>query len=182
MLIIFITLYIKVLVFIYLMTACLYILMPSSNSPSTQPLLWKPQIWSHFLWVCLLVCLVLKYSWPAKLWYFLMRNIMIQYFHTFWNDHHNKYHLLPKILHHYWLYFPRYIFYRWFTFLVQLKVYASQSPSPISLIPLRTFPQATTCLFSVSMTLFLFRYVCGFLFVCLLDSTYKWNHMVFIFL
>ena len=96
MLIIFIMLYIKVLVFIYLIRACLYILMPSSNSPSTQPLLWKPQIWSHFLWVCLLVCLVLKYSWPTKLWYFLMHNIMIQYFHTFWNDHHNKYHLSQR--------------------------------------------------------------------------------------
>ena len=37
---------------------------------------------------------------------------------------------------------------------------------------------ATTSLFSVSMTLFLFDYICS---LCFLDSTYKWNHIVLVF-
>ena len=41
-------------------------------------------------------------------------------------------------------------------------------------------PLATTCLFSMSMSLLLF---CKWVHLCpILDSTYKWYHMVFIFL
>jgi len=40
-----------------------------------------------------------------------------------------------------------------------------------------TSPLATTYLFSV----FIYRSVC-FILSCFLDSTYKWNHMVFVFL
>ena len=37
---------------------------------------------------------------------------------------------------------------------------------------------ATTSLFSASMTLFFFDYICSF---CFLDSAYKWNHIVLVF-
>ena len=41
---------------------------------------------------------------------------------------------------------------------------------------------AITCLLSVSMNLFLFCYVSSFDFFFFLDSMYKQNHMVFVFL
>ena len=41
-----------------------------------------------------------------------------------------------------------------------------QSPSPISSLSLLLCPLATTCLFSVSVTLFLFCYVCTFVLYC----------------
>ena len=41
------------------------------------------------------------------------------------------------------------------------------------------FPLATSCLFSASIIMFLFRYVCSFFCFCFLDSTFKWNHTVF---
>ena len=59
-------------------------------------------------------------------------------------------------------------------YLIISLAYFSPPPHPTS-------PLETTCLFSVSMTLFLFSYICSFVFV-FLDSTYKWNHMVFVFL
>lgn len=46
---------------------------------------------------------------------------MIQYFYTFWNDHHEKSscHLSHKMVsHHYWLYSPYQVFHTWDSFIL----------------------------------------------------------------
>ena len=59
-----------------------------------------------------------------------------------------------------------YISYPWF--ILQLKVFTSYSPSPISFLPLASSLLVATWLFSVSITLFVHLF-------CFLYSTYKWN-------
>ena len=46
----------------------------------------------HFTSLSLFLCgcLLLKYNWPTTPCKFLLHNTMIQYFHTFQNDHHYK--------------------------------------------------------------------------------------------
>ena len=65
----------------------------------------------------------------------------------------------------------------WFIYLVTGSLLISLIYFPH---PPNTPNPSTTCLYSVSVTLFLFCYVCFFVFF--LDSTYKWNHTVFVFL
>jgi len=62
------------------------------------------------------------------------------------------------------------------SFILQLKICTSQSPPPISLIPP---PPSGNHLFVLSLSLFLFAVVVHLF--CFLDSTCKWNHMVFVF-
>ena len=81
-----------------------------------------------------------------------------------------------KMSFSYWLHFPLCTFHACDSSILQFAVYTSQSPSPISFLP----HLATSCLFPASRTLFLSCCICSFL--CSLDSTYKWNHMVFVFL
>ena len=86
-------------------------------------------------------------------------NIVIQYFYTFQNGHHDKsscHH--TKILQNYWLYSPHCIFHNWLIYFVTESLYLLGSLTYFS-PPLTPFPLATTCFFSVSITLFLFGYV-----------------------
>ena len=83
--------------------------------------------------------------------------IVIQYFYTFQNDRQDKPDMLcyhSEILHYYWLYSPHCAFYMCDSFILQLEVCASVCltyfPSPSGPSPL-----AITCLFSISMMLFL---------------------------
>lgn len=74
--------------------------------------------------------------------------------------------------------FPHCTFHPCDSFILQLGVCTSQSPSPTSFFPSPFSPLAATCLLSASVTL-LFCNACSFVF---LVSTYKWNQTVFIFL
>ena len=89
------------------------------------------QIWYTFFWVCFSAIHLQHYvsSWCKRL---------IQYFYNLQNDHHNLviYCQYAKLLH-----------------------YTSYFLPPISLVTLHCSTLANTCLFSVSMTLFLFCYV-----------------------
>ena len=78
-------------------------------------------------------------------------------------------------LHNSWWYSPHctlhpltHLFCNWKFVLLNLPHLFISSPNPTPF-----------CLFSVSMSLFLFCYVCPLF--CFLDSTYNWNSMVFVF-
>ena len=104
------------------------------------------------------------------------------YFCTLQNDHHHKssYRLSPyKVITILLTYSPCCMFHPRDSFICNWKFVPLNLPHLFLSSP-TPFPLATTCFFSVSMTLFLFCYVCSF--VLFLDSTYKWNHMVFVFL
>ena len=76
-----------------------------------------------------------------------------------------------KLLQYYWLHSLSYTFLGFISFITQSSYFLiflthfTLSPTPS--------PLASTSLFSVSMNLFLFCYVC--LSVLFLDTTYKWN-------
>ena len=69
-----------------------------------------------FLWVYLFV---FEQYWPSTLCELLVNNIVIQYFHTFQNYHHDKssYHMPTKILCNYWLSSPQCAFHIPLTYL-----------------------------------------------------------------
>ena len=111
-----------------------------------------------------------------------MYNIVIWYFHILQNAHHDKfsYHLSPyKGITLLLTIFPMlYISSPWLIYFVTESVYLLISLTYVAHSPTSS-PLATSCLFSVSMILFLFCYLYLF---CFLDFTYKWNHLVFVFL
>ena len=71
------------LVLIYLLTGSSNLLVTFVQLPH---LLIITNLISFFLWVCLF----LKCSWPATQCQFLVHTIVIRYFYTFPNDHHQK--------------------------------------------------------------------------------------------
>ena len=121
--------------------------------------------------------ILLKYSWCTMLCSFLLYSKVIQlyiYIHSF------SYSFPLWFITGYWIQFPV-LYSRALLFIhalhnsLHLLTPNSQSiplPPPSSL--------ATTSLFSMSVSLFLFR---GYVHLCrILDSTYKWYNMVFVFL
>ena len=114
---------------------------------------------------------LLKHDWSAKPCKFLVHNTVFQCFYASQNDQYHvssPYVINTKLLH-YWLYFPVCTFYR-HIYLLILSLYLLISITCFTrwLYP---FPQATTCLFSVLMTLFLF-YVSSFVCVCVCVCVY----------
>lgn len=90
-----------------------------------------------------------------------------------------------KILKYNWLYFPYYTFHCMTHFVTGILYI--ESPSAISLIPQPICSLVTINLFSCiySSDLFFFFFFLTFVHLlvhCILDSRYKWNHMVFFFL
>ena len=61
----------------------------------------------HVILKMIFVCLLLRYNWHIKLYWFQVYNIMIWYLYPLWNDHHNKsiYHLSPYIVTNYFFLF-----------------------------------------------------------------------------
>ena len=107
--------------------------------------------------------------------YYHLHSMVIWYFYTLWDDHHkSSYHLSPcKLITVLLTIFP--MLYRsllWFIYFIIRSLYFV---IPFIYLIHVHFPRLLPAmsLFSVSMSLFLLRYVC--LFVLLLDSTYKWN-------
>ena len=127
------------------------------------------------------VCLFLKYI--IKLQYYASSHYRVQWFfsYAFQNDHHNKssYDISPQRYYLVIDYIPHtvhlipmtHLFCKWKFVSLYLPHLFLSSPTP-SLV--------TICLFSVSVTLFLFCNVYSF--VLFLDSTFKWNDTVFVFL
>ena len=77
-------------------------------------------------------------------------------------------------------YIPSAVYYLLMTYLLYNWRFYHLAPLAFSPIPLSISSLATTSLFSLSMDLFLFCYICSFAFF--LDSTYKWKHTVFVFI
>ena len=105
---------------------------------------------------------------------------MVWHLHTSWNDHHDKstnplspYKVITISLT---IFLMLYITSPWLIYFITGGLYL--------LIPLTYFvsltplPSGNHPFFSVFMSLFSFCFVCLF---CFLDSTYKWDHRVFIF-
>ena len=61
-------------------------------------------------------------------------------------------------------------------FILELLMYSSEFPSPTSPFLLPLSPLVTTSLFSVGLYVVIFAYL-----FCLLDTTYKWKHTLFVF-
>ena len=119
----------------------------------------------HFGFILFLFLLWLLWLGPTKLCKFLVHNTVFQCFYTSQNDQYHvssPYVINTKLLH-YWLYFPVCTFY-WHIYLLILSLYLLISITCFNRWPY-PFPQATTCLFSVLMTLFLF-YISSFVCVC----------------
>ena len=82
------------------------------------------------------VSLFLKYNWPTTLYYFLVHNIVIQYFYTLQNDHHPKF-TMEGFWQYYWLYSLCYTFHLMTCFvtgslyLLVSLTYFSYSPTPL---------------------------------------------------
>ena len=106
--------------------------------------------------------------------------IVIQHLNSLWDDHHNQfsYHLSPfKVITILLTVFPilystsPWLIYNWnFVFLNLFYLFPSSPHSPLSW---------------QSPVWFLYLWIFSVLFVhlfCFLDSIYKWNHMVFVFL
>ena len=66
-------------------------------------------------------------------------------------------------------------------FILNVNSLHLPTPNPLSIpLPSHPLPLAITSLFSISVSLFLF---CRYIQLCnILDSTYKWSHMAFVFL
>ena len=161
------------LVFILQLRVCAFWL-PSSNSWSSHsPPLVTIKLFL-FLWVCLLVCF----------WSIIDQTMLVPVI-----EHSDSIFLyiskwLPQCFvtiihytkkgHNYQLYFPHCTFHICGSFVLQLKVCTSLSPSLISLFPpLLWHPPVCS--------------LCGWLFLfvhlfCFLYFKYKWNHTVFVFL
>ena len=151
--------YIIFLVLIYFITETLYLLtafnqflFPYSSHLVTTNLI----SFSMNLFLCWNIIDLQHY---VSSWYIRV----ILYFCPFQNDHHDNssYHLSPyKDMHNHWLYSPyrtvhpmTYLFCNWDFVSLNFPHLFHSSPLPL--------PPATTCLFSKSMTLFLFCYVCS---------------------
>ena len=103
----------------------------------------------------------------------------IQYFYTIQNDHYHKcsYCLSPKIFHNYWLFSSHCTITACNSFILQLEVCTSEmhylflSPHPL--------------LSGNHLFVYIYDYVsvllCVFICFFFLDSTYKWNHTIFVF-
>ena len=71
------------------------------------------------------------------------------------------------------------ISYLWFIYFATENLYLLLSLTYFSPPPHPPQPLATTCLFSVSLTVSV--WLCSFICFYLLESTYKWHHTVFVF-
>ena len=123
----------------------------------------------HFLFSFLLRC-----SWHTILCPFQVYNTVIWHLYRLWNDHNKSVPIQSyyTIIDH----IPYAVYY------IPVAKYfitiASQTPIPSLLYPCPPRPLATTSLFSISVSLFLF---CRYVDLCqILDS--KWYNMVFVFL
>ena len=107
----------------------------------------------------LLFLFLLKYSWHTILHLFQVYNIVIWYFYISQNDHHDKssYYLSPyKFIMILLTISPMlYISSLWLIYFVTGSVYLLISLTCFT-PPSLPSPLATTCLFSVSVSLFLF--------------------------
>ena len=107
-------------------------------------------------------------------------NIVIRYFYTFQTDHHDTftYYVSPyKDLTYLFIVFPTLdILYPWLIYFVTGSFYI--------LISLTYFFPPATPLLSGNHLFALCIYNCFFFvhFFCILDSTHKWNHILFVFL
>ena len=79
-----------------------------------------------------------------------------------------------KILHNYWLFSPRCTFHAWLSCFATANLYLLISLTSLSSTGVSS-ALATTFLSSISVSVLLS------LFICFLDSTYKWNHTGFVF-
>ena len=107
--------------------------------------------------------------------YYHLHSIVIWYFYTLWDDHHkSSYHLSPcKVMTILLtIFLMLYSSLLWFIYFIIGSLYFV---IPFTYFIHIHFPclLPSMSLFSVSMSLLLFCYVC--LFVLCLDSTYKWN-------
>ena len=82
-----------------------------------------------------------------------------------------------KILHHYWQYTPPCTFHPCDSFILLLEVCPSWFPSSFSLISLTASPHLFVLCICECFCSTMFAYL-----YCFLDSTYKWNHMLCVFL
>ena len=67
-----------------------------------------------------------------------------------------------KISHSYLLYSPQCAFHIYDSFILKVEFYTSSSPSPILFFPPTPSSLAPVCFFSVSLPVFLFSFVCSF--------------------
>ena len=136
-------------------------------APAATTHLWWTQIRSLFLWVC---PFVLNYNWPTTCCSFMAHSRVICYSYnckmitmrSLVTICHQRYYIIIDYIHHT-------VHFIGVTHLfVTRSLYHSTSLTYFSLPPTPSL-LATTCFFSVSMTLFLFCYGWSFGF---LDPTY----------
>ena len=108
---------------------------------------------------------------------FLVHNIVIWYFCTFQNDHHDKSSLLSATAQRYYIiidYIPHTV---WLICLLTESLYLLISLTYFSPPPTSGSYLFVLCTYDSVFCLVMFVHL-----LCFLDSNYKWNHTVFVLL
>ena len=147
---------------------------PSWNSPpSHRPPLVKTNLISYLWVVCLFWSIIDRKHYVSscyRIWWFCIsiHFKMITIVSLVTICHHTK------ILQNYWLFSPRWIFHAWLSYFATANLYLLISLTSLSSTRVPSL-LATPFLSSISVSVLLS------LFICFLDSTYKWNHTGFVF-
>ena len=155
---------------------------PAATAP-IRPLAWEPPCAAGAALKRQKICICIYiYNWPTPLYQFTLHHIVIRHFYTLRNEHGNRsgYHVLPyKDTTELLTVFPTlYISYPWLIYfatrslyLIIFLTYFFPPPTPLpSGNHLFALCICNCFCFALSVPL-----------SCFLDSTYMWNHKVFVF-